>query len=47
MKIDMRNMVMPGARMVMIVVMKFTAPRIVEKPVMPRPKTHNVPPSPA
>ena len=31
-KIGMRNMVMPGARIVMIVVMKFTAPRIVPKP---------------
>ena len=33
-KIGMRNMVMPGARIVMIVVMKFTAPRIVPKPLM-------------
>ena len=31
-KIGIRNIVMPGARMVMIVVMKFTAPRIVPKP---------------
>ena len=32
-KIGMRNIVMPGARIVMIVVMKFTAPRIVPKPL--------------
>ena len=31
-KIGIRNMVMPGARIVMIVVMKFTAPRMVPKP---------------
>ena len=31
-KIGMRNIVMPGARMQMIVVMKFTAPRIVPRP---------------
>ena len=29
---DIRNMVMPGARMQMIVVMKLTAPRMVPKP---------------
>ena len=32
MKIGIRNMVMPGARMQMIVVMKLTAPRIVPRP---------------
>ena len=32
MKIGIRNIVMPGARMQMIVVMKLTAPRIVPKP---------------
>ena len=31
-KIGIRNIVMPGARMQMIVVMKLTAPRIVPKP---------------
>ena len=45
-KIGIRNMVMPGARMVMIVVMKFTAPRIVPKPARPRPKTQRLPPRP-
>jgi hypothetical protein len=45
-KIGMRHIVMPGARMVTIVVMKLTEPRIVLKPVMPRPKTHKLPPSP-
>ena len=43
-KIGIRNMVMPGARIVMIVVMKFTAPRIVPKPDRARPKTQSVPP---
>ena len=43
---DMRNIVIPGARMVMMVVMKFTAPRIVENPVRARPKTHRLPPRP-
>jgi len=45
-KIGMRHIVMPGARSVMIVVMKFTAPRIVPKPERPRPKTQRLPPSP-
>ena len=31
-KIGIRNIVMPGARMQMIVVMKLTAPRMVPKP---------------
>ena len=39
-KSDIRNIVMPGARMQMIVVMKLTAPRIVPKPAIARPKTH-------
>ena len=30
--IDIRNMVMPGARIVTMVVMKFTAPRIEDRP---------------
>ncbi len=31
-KIGIRNMVMPGARMQKIVVMKFTAPKMVPRP---------------
>jgi len=45
-KIGIRNMVMPGARIVMMVVMKFTAPRIVPNPAMIRPQTHRLPPTP-
>ena len=45
-KIGIRNIVMPGARMQMIVVMKLTAPRIVPKPASARPKTHRSPPRP-
>src|SRR4051794_4068850 len=45
-KIDMRHMVIPGARIVMIVVMKLTPPRIVPKPLSPRPSTHRLPPTP-
>ena len=45
-KIGIRNIVMPGARMQRIVVMKLTAPRIVPKPASARPKTHRSPPSP-
>ncbi len=45
-KIDMRNMVRPGARMQMIVVMKLTAPRIVPRPARLRPITHRDPPVP-
>ena len=33
-KIGIRNIVMPGARIVRIVVMKLTAPRIVPRPAM-------------
>ena len=33
-KIGIRNMVMPGARMQMIVVTKLTAPRMVPRPAM-------------
>ena len=36
-KIGIRNIVIPGARMVMIVVMKFTAPRIVPNPLITSP----------
>ena len=45
-KIGIRNIVMPGARRQMIVVMKLTAPRIVPKPPSARPNTHRSPPSP-
>ncbi len=45
-KIGMRNMVMPGARIVMIVVMKFTAPRMVPNPLSARPNTQRLPPMP-
>jgi hypothetical protein len=45
-KIGIRNIVMPGARIVTIVVMKLTAPMIVPKPVMPKPRTHRSPPRP-
>ena len=41
-----RNIVMPGARRQMIVVMKLTAPRIVAKPPIVRPKTQRSPPRP-
>ncbi len=45
-KIGMRHMVIPGARIVRMVVMKFTAPRIVPKPLMPRPSIQRFPPTP-
>ena len=44
--IGIRNIVMPGARMQTIVVMKLTDPRIVPKPASARPKTHRSPPRP-
>ena len=44
--IGIRNIVMPGARMQMIVVMKLTAPRIVPNPDRARPKTQRSPPRP-
>ncbi len=40
-----RNMVMPGARMQMIVVMKLTAPRMVPKPERASPMIHMSPPT--
>jgi hypothetical protein len=39
-KIGIRNIVMPGARMQKIVVMKLTAPEIVPRPDSARPMTH-------
>ncbi len=43
---DIRNIVMPGARMQMMVVMKLTAPRIVPKPEKARPMIHMSAPTP-
>ena len=45
-KIGIRNIVMPGARMQMIVVTKLTAPRMVPMPASQRPMTHRSPPTP-
>jgi hypothetical protein len=45
-KIGIRNIVMPGARMHRIVVMKLTAPRMVPNPARASPKTHRSPPRP-
>ena len=45
-KIGIRNIVMPGARMQMIVVMKLTAPRMVPRPAIHRPMIHRSPPTP-
>jgi hypothetical protein len=44
-KIGMRNMVMPGARMQMIVVMKLTAPRMVPNPASASPMIHRSAPT--
>ena len=41
-----RNMVMPGARMQMIVVTKLTPPRMVPSPASARPMIHMSPPTP-
>ena len=45
-KIGIRNIVMPGARRQMIVVMKLTPPRIVPRPPTARPTIHRSPPAP-
>ncbi len=45
-KIGIRNIVMPGARMQMIVVMKLTAPRMVPRPAIQRPMIQRSPPTP-
>ena len=45
-KIGIRNMVIPGARMVKIVVMKLTPPMMVPKPPRAKPNTHKSPPIP-
>ena len=44
-KIGIRNIVMPGARMQMIVVMKLTAPRMVPRPAIHRPMIQRSPPT--
>ena len=45
-KIGIRNMVMPGARRVRIVVIRLTAPRMVPSPETTRPITHMFAPTP-
>ena len=45
-KMGMRHIVIPGARIVMMVVMKFTPPKIVPKPLRASPNTHRSPPIP-
>ena len=45
-KIDILNIVIPGARIVKIVVMKLTPPRIVPTPLIARPTNHKSPPIP-
>ena len=45
-KIDIRNMVIPGARIVKIVVMKLTPPKIVPTPLIARPINQRSPPIP-
>ncbi|CAM5528277.1 hypothetical protein SGLAM104S_00950 [Streptomyces glaucescens] len=45
-KIGIRNIVMPGARIPMMVVMKLTAPRIVPKPASASPMIHRSGPTP-
>ncbi len=45
-KIGMRNIVIPGARMHRPVVMKLTAPRMVPRPDTTRPRIHRSPPRP-
>ena len=45
-KMGIRNMVMPGARMQMIVVTKLTPPRMVPSPDSTRPMIHMSAPTP-
>ncbi len=45
-KIGIRNMVMPGARMHTTVVMKLTPPRMVPRPITPRPRIQKSAPTP-
>ncbi len=44
-KIGIRNIVMPGARMQKIVVMKLTAPRIVPRPPSAKPRNQRSAPT--
>ena len=46
MKIGIRNIVIPGARMHTTVVIMLTAPKIVPKPPTPSPRIHKSPPVP-
>src|SRR5699024_1614493 len=45
-KIGIRHIVIPGARIEMMVVIRFTPPRMVPKPCRPSPKTQMSPPIP-
>ena len=45
-KMDIRNIVMPGARIVKMVVMKLTPPRIVPTPLIAKPMSQRSPPIP-
>ncbi len=45
-KIGIRNMVIPGARRQTIVVIMFTAPRMVPRPPTIRPQIHMSAPTP-
>ncbi|MDT5356523.1 MAG: hypothetical protein QOJ56_5055 [Mycobacterium sp.] len=45
-KIGIRNIVMPGARMQTTVVIMLTPPRMVPRPEMIRPMIHRSPPAP-
>lgn len=45
-KIGILHIVIPGARIVMMVVMKLTPPRMVPNPLRARPNTHKSPPIP-
>ena len=45
-KIDIRNIVIPGARIVKIVVMKLTPPRIVPTPLIANPTNQRSEPIP-
>ncbi|CPR39345.1 Uncharacterised protein [Mycobacteroides abscessus] len=46
MKIGIRNITMPGARMHTMVVIMLTAPRMVPRPPTATPKIHKSPPAP-
>ena len=45
-KMDIRNIVIPGARRQITVVIMLTAPRMVPRPPTVRPKTHRSAPTP-